>query len=123
MEYFEKLHGLRLFAITLGSASCSFEFEGKIEGKFHRYSLGSAFETCFELSDVFKKDLIRDESLLKIWDYFDHVLEKIEISADGRVCELKMSGDQSIYVWSLEASHDNLLVARRWDSTEWFVIG
>lgn len=123
MAYFDKLQGLRFRDITIGSAAHSMGFDGKIGDEYFRYSLSSMFETCFDASDVFKKDFIRDRIFLKVWDYFDRVLEAIEISPDGRVCELKMSGGLSIYVWSHELKHDNLIVATRWESDEWFTIG
>jgi len=119
----EKITNLRLESVTISRGSKTFEFSGIKEKEYYRYYLGTIFEVCFDSADLFKRDIIDDESTVGIWGCLEADLQDITLSKDGRVCELKLDNSKSIFIWSLEVAHDNLLVARRHESDEWFTIG
>ena len=119
----EKIKGLRLIAVVLAKGSTGFELEGMVDNEYLRYSLSTMFEVCFEKDHVFKRDIIGDKSTLSIWDCLDRVLEDVAVSPDGRVCSLRLENEKTIYVWSHELKHDNLIVVKRNESIEWFTIG
>lgn len=119
----EKITGLRLESVTLSKGSKTFEFDGMRDGEHYRYHLGTMFEICFGKEDLFKRDIVDDESTVKLWGCLEAELKDVILSEDGRVCQLKLDNGKSIFIWSLEVDHDNLLVARRHEFDEWFTIG
>lgn len=123
MTYEHKLVGLDLMSVTLGRASTSFELSGKIGGEYHRYYCSTMFDICFDKNRVFEQDIIDHPSTLRLWDCLEQKLIDLNISEDGRVCSLVLEGGPTIYIWSKETEHDNLLIADRWQSEEWFTIG
>lgn len=123
MSYEQKLVGLELVSVSLGRGATSFTFAGSSDGEHCRYDCSTMFEICFDEARVFKDDIIDHPSSLKLWDCLEKELEEIFVRDDGRVCSLKLKGGPTVYIWSEEAKHDNLLVVERWQSDEWFTIG
>ncbi len=123
MTHEQKLVGLDLMSVTLTKGATSFEFSGKIDGEFHRYDCGTGFDICFDEVRIFKDDIVNHPSTLRIWECLENKLSKLVLSDDGRVCSLTFEEGPSIYIWSRERDHDNLIIARRWQSDEWFTIG
>ena len=123
MGYEQKLVGLDLMSVTLARGTSSFQLSGKIDGEYHRYDCSSSFEVCFEQERLFKDDIIDHPSTLKLWNCLERELVGLKLSEDGRVCTLALSGGLSIFLWSLELAHDNLMIAQRWQSDEWFKVG
>jgi len=118
-----KITGLRLERITLSRGSTTFEVDGMKDEEHCRYYLGTMFEVCFDSVDLFKRDIVDDESTVKLWSCLEAEIEEVILSEDGRVCELKLNNKKSIFIWSKEFDHDNLLVVRKYNSDEWFTIG
>lgn len=118
----ENLIGLTLIGVVLAKGSTGFELIGNKAGEHYRYSLSSMFEICFDRKDIFERDIRDDPSTLTFWRVLEHELSGISISEDGRVCELKFQDAPSIFVWAQELKHDNLIIAQRHDSDEWFTI-
>ena len=123
MKNLTKIIGLRLESVTLSRGSTTFELDGVKEGEHYRYHLGTMFEICFEKVDLFKRDIVDDESTARLWRCLEADLQDVTLSEDGRVCELKLNNKKSIFIWSEELNHDNLLVVRKYESDEWFTIG
>lgn len=119
----QKISGLRLDSITISRGSTTFELDGMKNGEHYKYKLGTMFEVCFEKIDLFKRDIVDDESTINLWGCLEACLEDVSLSEDGRVCELKLDNNKSIFIWSEEADHDNLILVRRYESDEWFTIG
>lgn len=119
----ENLKELNLITVLISWGATAFEFEGKKGDDYHRYTLSTMFEICFDEHLVFKSDILQDESTVKIWNYFNKRLLDIVLSSDGRSCELKFEDELSIYVWSKEMDHDSLFIVNRYQSEEWFAIG
>ena len=115
--------GLRLESVSISRSSITFEVEGMKDGEHYRYMLGTMFEICFDKSSLFKNDIVDDESTARFWGCLEACLQGVTLSKDGRVCELKLDNSKSIYIWSEDINHDNLIVVRRHESDEWFTVG
>jgi len=123
MNPVEKIIGLRLESVTLSKGAFSMQFQGRKNGEPVAYNISTMYEICFHRDGLFSRDIIEDESTTELWGYLEQSLEACILVEEGRVCELVFSDASSIFVWSMEYDHDNLLVVKNLNSAEWFTIG
>lgn len=115
--------GLRLEQIAIGRGVTKFTFDGRVSGQPIVLEASTHFEVCFDTHDVFQKDIVDDASTVELWACLERLVESVSTSEDGRVCEIRLDNGKTIFVSSKEHQHDNLLVVRHLDSTNWFTIG
>lgn len=112
------LKGLRLESCRLSKGSYELEFEGKKEGKYYNFTVGTSFYLSF-LND--KKDICENFSR-EIWDILETDLLDIIVDSNQEEIELIFENGKKIFIWGEPPLIDNLLMIRNIQSGEWFMV-
>ncbi len=115
---YKNLIGLRLESCRFSKCSYSFEFDGRVNGEYFNFDVGTS---CYLSFTKERKDIGNDFSK-HMWDILETNLENIILNEKDEEVIFEFEKGKKIFFWWESPLDDNLIIVRKKRSNQWFTI-